>query len=81
MDPIKQSRKHLEETGWGYWQHLAHSVKQSSRLVVIAVKSIIHGIFPWWFPAAGPIGIYRIYHEIKRMHHVQKMFKQHDQKE
>jgi hypothetical protein len=30
-------------------------------------------------PASGPVGVYRIYREIKRMHHVQKIFQQYDQ--
>ena len=79
MDPIKQTREHLNETGWGYWQHLLHSIKQSKRLMVIAVKSIVHGIFPWWFASSGPVGIYQIYQEIRRLHHVQKLFQKYDQ--
>jgi hypothetical protein len=74
-----QVKEHLEESGMTYWQHLAHSVKQSNRLIVIAVKSYIHGIFPWKYPSAGPLGVYRIYKEVKRMHHIQKMYKNEDE--
>ena len=62
-----------------YGQHLTHSLKQSGRLIVIAVKSVIHGILPWFFVSAGPLGVYRIYKEIRQLHHVQRIFKSHDQ--
>lgn len=75
---IKQSKQHLEETGWGYWYHLYHSLYQSGRLVIIALKSVIHGIFPWVYASAGPLGIYKIYKEIKKHQHVQKMFHRSD---
>jgi hypothetical protein len=75
---MKSVTKHLEESKMGYWKHLTHSVKQSNRLIVIATKSYIHGVLPWFFVSDGPLGIYRIYKEIKRMHHVQKMFNNDD---
>lgn len=68
-------KQHLIESNMSYWQHLAHSLKQSGRLIVIAVQSVIHGIFPWFFASAGPLGIYRIYKEIKKFHHIQRLFK------
>lgn len=74
MKYIKFSRRHLEETGWTYHQHFMHSVKQSMILVQIAIKSIIHGIFPWLYASSGPLGVYRLYKEIRRYHHVQKIF-------
>lgn len=74
---MNQATKHLEESGMSYWPHLLHSVRQSNKLIVIAVKSYIHGVLPWFFVADGPLGVYRIYKEIRRMHHVQKLFK-HD---
>lgn len=79
MQLFKKTKEHLKETKWSYWQHLMHSIKQSNRLISLAVKSYLHGIMPWLFPNAGPIGIYRIYKEIKRMHHVQKMFAREDE--
>lgn len=81
MNFLRQSRQHLEDTGWNYWQHLAHSIKQSSRLIVIAVKSVIHGVLPWLYPSAGPVGVYNIYREIKKMHHVQKIFRKVEEKD
>lgn len=61
-----------------YGQHLTHSLRQSGRLIVIAVKSVIHGILPWFFASAGPLGVYRIYKEIRQLHHVQRIFKSYD---
>jgi hypothetical protein len=75
---MKQVKEHLEESQMGYWEHLGHSIKQSNRLIVIAIKSYIHGLLPWFFAASGPLGVYRLYKEIKRMHHVQRLFKNDD---
>jgi hypothetical protein len=74
------TRQHLEETKWTYFEHLAHSLIQTTRLLTIAVKSLIHGIFPWLYPYDGPLGIYKIYKEIRQMHHVQKAFKHQNSK-
>jgi len=76
----KKAKEHLIESRMSYCEHLAHSIKQSNRLIAIAIKSYIHGIFPWMFPSAGPLGVYRIYKEVKRMHHIQKMYNQEDAK-
>lgn len=72
---MKSVKKHLDESGMTYWQHLGHSFKQSYRLTVISVKSIIHGVLPWFFSNAGPLGVYKIYNEIRKLHHVQKLIK------
>lgn len=77
---MKKVQEHLTESGMTYGQHLDHSVKQSWRLIVIATKSLIHGILPWFFASAGPVGVYRIYKEIRQLHHVQRIFKSHDDK-
>lgn len=72
---MNQVKKHLEESSMSYWAHLRHSVKQSNRLIVIAVKSYVHGVLPWFWASDGPLGVYRIYKEIRRMHHVQRLFR------
>lgn len=72
---IKESKQHLKETEWSYWKHLRHSIKQSNRLIVLAVKSYIHGIVPAWYKSDGPVTIYKMYKEISKIHHVQKIFK------
>ena len=39
MKWFKQAKHHLDvETGWGYWYHLWHSIKNSWTLIVIAFK-------------------------------------------
>ena len=76
MNKIKQ---HLEESGMNYIQHFLHSAKQSNRLIIIAVKSYLHGIFPWIFKTAGPLGVYKIYKEVRNLHHLQQVFKKHDE--
>lgn len=74
---MNQTEKHLQESGMSYWTHLRHSIKQSNRLIVIAFKSYVHGLLPWLWASAGPLGVYRIYKEIRGLHHVQRLFK-HD---
>jgi hypothetical protein len=70
--------QHLDEVEQTYWQHLVHSFKQSNALIIIALKSYVHGVFPMFFAGDGPIGIYKIYKEIRRMHHVLRLFKEYD---
>jgi hypothetical protein len=72
---MKRAQQHLEESEMSYWTHLGHSVKQSNRLIVIALKSYVHGVLPWFYASDGPLGVYRIYREIRRMHHVQRLFR------
>lgn len=71
---MKSARQHLDDSQMSYWTHLIHSIKQSNRLVSIAVKSYIHGLLPWFFASDGPVNIYKIYREIRQMHHVKKIF-------
>ena len=66
-------RRHLTEAEMGYWPHLTHAFHQSNRLVAVAIKSYIHGIFPLWFKADGPKTIIRIYHEIRRIRHIDRI--------
>lgn len=75
---MENNHNHLTEVEQTYWQHLVHSFKQSNALIVIAVKSYIHGVFPMFFEGDGPTGIYKIYKEIRRMHHVIRIFKEYD---
>ena len=69
------SKHHLIEADMGYWPHLTHAFHQSNRLIVVAIKSYIHGIFPMWFKADGPKAIIRIYHEIRRIRHIDRIAK------
>lgn len=70
---MKSAREHLQDSQMGYWTHLTHSFKQSNRLVAIAVKSYIHGIFPQFFANRGPVGVFKIYREIRNMRHIRKI--------
>lgn len=72
---FKKSKQHLEETGWTYREHLLHSVHQSNTLIILALKSYIHGIFPCWYKADGPKTIIKMYHQIMKIHHIWKMNK------
>lgn len=64
------SRAHLSEAEMGYWSHLTHAFHQSNRLILVALKSYIHGVFPLWFKSDGPKTIIRMYHEIRRIRHI-----------
>jgi len=71
MNRVKQ---HLDESRMSYDKHLVHSIKQTARLIVIAIKSLIHGVIPSLYVNSGPLGVYRIYKEIRQMEHVKKAF-------
>lgn len=71
----RESKEHLNETEWSYLYHLRHSIKQSNRLIFLAIKSYLHGFFPWMFKSDGPVTIYKMYREISKIHHVQKIFR------
>ena len=73
---FRKSIHHLKiETGWGYFYHLWHSLCNSWALIVIAFKSVVHGLFPWIWKADAPKGVIRIYHKIMRIEHIEKMDK------
>jgi hypothetical protein len=70
---IKSAQTHLQDSNMRYWTHMTHSFKQSNRLVAIAVKSYIHGVCPWLFASEGPVGVYKIYKEIRNIRHIKKI--------
>jgi hypothetical protein len=74
----KVDKDHLEDIEQGYFQHMFHAFTQSNRLIVIALKSYIHGVLPWFFSGDGPRQIYKIYKELRHMHHAVKIFKEYD---
>ena len=69
---VRASKAHLDEANMAYWPHLTHAFHQSNRLIVVAIKSYVHGVFPLWFKADGPKTIIRMYHEIRRIHHIDR---------
>ena len=73
MNWLKSARDHLYvETGWGYWHHLFHSIKNSWTLIVIAFKSVVHGLLPWIWKADAPLAVIRLYHQIMKIEHIRK---------
>ena len=68
-------KEHLDEAEKTYWAHLKHAFRQSNRLIVAAIKSYIHGIFPNLYTADGPITVIKINREIRRIRHIQKLEK------
>ena len=78
---VKQSKYHLnEETGWGYWFHLFHSLKNSYRLLVISFYSMVHGLFPWIWKSKAPIAVINLYREIMKIQHLKKLKDDTDKK-
>ena len=72
---IRQSRYHLDETGWTYWFHLKHSLVNSYKLIKISFKSLVHGILPFMWKSDAPKGVIVLYHEIMKIQHIQKFDK------
>ena len=65
-------KDHLSEAESSYFSHLTHSLYQSKRLFIIAIKSCIHGIVPCMFKADAPKMVIRMYNEIKKIKHLKK---------
>ena len=76
---MKRIKKHLEETNWSYWQHLRHSVEIGNKLIHTAFMGYIHGLFPWFWANKGPIAIYKIYKNMRRLPHVRRLIENEDQ--
>ncbi len=71
MNPITQHlNQHLEEAEMSYWSHLTHAFHMSNRLVVVSLKSYVHGVFPFLFKTAGPREVIEMYYEIRRIRHI-----------
>jgi hypothetical protein len=68
-------KEHLDEAEKTYWAHLKHAFRQSNKLIVAAIKSYIHGIFPNLYKADGPLTVIKIYREIRKIRHIQKLDK------
>tara|TARA_R100000152_G_C6748207_1_gene171799 strand:- start:885 stop:1148 length:264 start_codon:yes stop_codon:yes gene_type:complete len=67
-------RDHLAEHSFGYWQHCKHALSLNVRLLKMLYKSTIHGFFPNSYADDGPIEVYNIYHEIKELPNVKKLY-------
>jgi hypothetical protein len=74
MKWFREAKHHLQvETGWGYWYHLWHSIKNSWALIKIALISLVHGLLPWVWKADAPKGVIKMYHQIMRIQHINEM--------
>ena len=73
---LNQIKEHLKESEKTYWDHLRHAFRQSNRMIVGAIKSYIHGVFPNVYKAAGPLTIFKIYREIRKIRHIKELEKQ-----
>jgi hypothetical protein len=74
MKWFREAKHHLQvETGWGYWYHLWHSIKNSWALIKIALISLVHGLLPWMWKADAPLRVIKIYHQIMRIRHIKEM--------
>lgn len=69
---ILKCKNHLTEAESSYTSHLTHSLYQSRRLIIIAVKSCIHGFIPCLYKADAPKMVIRMYNEIKRIKHLRE---------
>ena len=73
---LNQIKEHLKESEKNYWDHLRHAFRLSNRMIVGAIKSYILGIFPFEFKADGPLTIFKIYREIRKIRHIKELEKQ-----
>ena len=73
---LTQIKEHLKESEKTYWKHLTHAFRQSNRMIVGAIKSYIHGVFPNVYKADGPLTIFKIYREIVKIRHIKELEKQ-----
>jgi hypothetical protein len=67
-----RAKHHLEHSNMGYWYHCGHSFYNGGRLLVLALSSFVHGLFPWLFKFHAAHGVMRIYEELKRMPHLRE---------
>ena len=77
---IGKWKKHLRDCEWSYWEHLAHGLHQCARLSVLTFKGIIHSFVPGIWPAEAPVGIYRMYKDMRKLKHVQRIYQLEDLK-
>lgn len=65
---ISKSKKHLESVNQSYVFHGSFAIKWGFYLVWTGVASIIHGIFPSFFPFTAPRNIARLTQLVKKHH-------------
>lgn len=78
---MNKHQQHLKDTGWTYWQHLHHSIVVGGQLIKIALLGFVHGLFPGFWTNKAPVGIYRVFKDMRRLRHTQKLFDAEDQRQ
>lgn len=75
---FKKWRQHLDDSGWTYWEHFKHGMHQTYRLYVVATQGLIHSFIPGVWPGKAPLGIYHLYKDMRKLKHVQPLYKKDD---
>lgn len=65
--------KHLEENQMHYLHHARHGIFNGLWLLVLAISSIIHAIFPWVLKFHAAKGVIAIFNDMKRFSHLHKL--------
>lgn len=78
---MNRHQQHLKDTGWTYWQHLHHSITVGLTLIKIALFGFVHGVIPGFWANKAPVGIYRVFKDMRRLRHTQKLFDADDQRQ
>jgi hypothetical protein len=63
MDIIKKSKEHLEDSGKTYRQHFSGAYYYGFRLIIAAIASFIHGIFPFLLRGTAALTIIDAYYD------------------
>lgn len=67
--------EHLAESKMTYWYHCKHGIVNGTKLLLGALASYIHSFFPQLFSRYSIMTVIKLYHDIKRHHHIQKIEK------
>ena len=63
MNPIENSKRHLELSKVGYVDHLKWAFKSGFILIAIGVASIIHGVAPFLFEGTTAKKVIEIFYQ------------------
>ena len=70
---MQTTKDHLVESCMTYQYHCRHGIINGTRLLLGALASFVHSIFPPLFPKYSIITVLSLYHEIKKRQHIQKI--------
>jgi hypothetical protein len=60
---LRSSKKHLEESQVGYFEHARFAIYAAFLLVGAGLASIIHAFVPAWFKGTGAFVVIKLYNE------------------